>query len=293
MIALGPDAKDAIARDIPVQEHCRSALLHALALYGSDAHGKLFVTHRNAVARLFWSLLEERKTHAIAAVPTKRLRAQPRFTVALPERLRRELPRPARRCDRAMELRAAFLVCGAVSAGVRGYHLEFSPRDAARALRLRAILAAAGVTPRTMRRRGRNVVYFKDFQSIVEVLARIGAHAAVLALEDVRALRETKNRIHRLVNTETANLERAATAAASQRRTIEYIERVSGLRRLSLPLREIATLRLRFPGESLAELGRRCDPPVGKPTVSSRLSALSRVAARLRATRQGQHGAGR
>ncbi len=110
---------------------------------------------------------------------------------------------------------------------------------------------------------------------------------------DVRALRETKNRIHRLVNTEAANLERAARAAASQRRTIEYVTRVRGLRALSQPLREIALLRLRFPGESLAELGRRCDPPIGKTTVSSRFAAIARLAARLRSPQQGQRGGGR
>jgi hypothetical protein len=46
-------------------------------------------------------------------------------------------------------------------------------------------------------------------------------------------------------------------------------------------LREIAELRLRHPDESLAELGRRCNPPVGKPTVSGRLMALTRLAQRL------------
>ena len=116
---------------------------------------------------------------------------------------------------------------------------------------------------------------------IAELLTRIGAFAAVLQLEDVRALRETKNRIHRLVNTEAANLQRSAQAAAQQRRTVEFVQSAYGLAQLSPPLREIAELRLRHPDESLAELGRRCNPPVGKPTVSGRLSALTRLAERL------------
>jgi len=85
------------------------------------------------------------------------------------------------------------------------------------------------------------------------VLTMIGAFSAVLHWEDVRALRETKNRIHRLVNTEAANLERAASAAATQRQTIEYLASAYGLPQLSPPLREIAELRLAHPGESLAE----------------------------------------
>jgi hypothetical protein len=291
--ALGPDTKDALARELPQAAHCRRALLLALAYYGRDARGDAFVTHRNAVARLFWSLLEDRKGQAVAATATRALRGLPRFAIALPQALATQPPRPAHRCDRLAELRAAFLVFGVVATGARGYHLEFAPPDAARARRLSSLLRALGASPHASRRRGRDVFYFKDFQTIADLLARIGAHGAVLALEDVRALRETKNRIHRLVNTEAANLERAARAAAAQRQTIEYVARVHGLRRLSRPLREIASLRLRFPGESLAELGRRCDPAIGKTTASTRLAAIARLAARLRSPQQGQPGGGR
>jgi DNA-binding protein WhiA len=149
------------------------------------------------------------------------------------------------------------------------------------------MLRSAGVAPKTTQRKGRPVIYYKDFETIVELLTLIGAFGAVLHLEDVRALRETKNRIHRLVNTEAANLERTAAAAAAQRRTIEFVENAYGLARLSPALREIAELRIAFPDESLAELGRRCDPQIAKPTVSSRLTALARLADRLRRV-QGQ-----
>jgi DNA-binding transcriptional regulator WhiA len=53
------------------------------------------------------------------------------------------------------------------------------------------------------------------------------------------------------------------------------------LQHLSPALREIAQLRLRYPDESLSELGRRCSPPIAKPTVNSRLMALARLAKRL------------
>ena len=69
---------------------------------------------------------------------------------------------------------------------------------------------------------------------------------------------------------------------ASQRRLIDYIASAYGLAQLSPPLREIAELRMTHPDESLSELGARCNPPIAKPTVSSRLSALGRLAARLR-----------
>jgi hypothetical protein len=277
---ISADTKDALARDLPGEPHCRDALLGGLGLYG-DVRGE-FVTHRNAVARLFWSLLDERKSHPIEARAPTRLQHLPTFAIALPNRFAEMPSKPARKCDRLMEIRAAFLACGSLAAGAHGYHLEFVARSEESAQRLKWMLRSAGVPPKAMRRKDRLVLYYKDFDAIAELLTRIGAFAAVLQLEDVRALRETKNRIHRLVNTEAANLERSAQAAAAQRRLIEYLRNAYGLVRLTPPLREVAELRLKYPHESLAELGRRCNPPISKPTVGSRLGALSRLAEQLR-----------
>jgi DNA-binding transcriptional regulator WhiA len=277
---ISADTKDALARELPASGHCRDALLAGLALYGG-ACGE-FVTHRNAVARLFWSLLEERKSHPIETRAPTRLQRLPTFAVALPERLRRVPPKPVHKCDRLIEVRAAFLACGSLAAGARGYHLEFVARSDEVAQRLKWMLRSAGVPPRQTRRKTRTVLYYKDSDAIVELLTHVGAFAAVLQLEDVRALRETKNRIHRLVNTEAANLERSAAAAAAQRVVIEYLRSAYGLTRLTPALREVAELRLKHPDESLGELGRRCNPPIAKPTVSSRLGALTRLADHLR-----------
>ncbi|HEX8827905.1 MAG TPA: DNA-binding protein WhiA [Xanthobacteraceae bacterium] len=279
---ISADTKDALARDVPDTSHCRQALLAGLALYGGARGRNEFVTHRNAVARLFWSLLDERKSHPIETRTATRLQRLPTFAIALPERLHAMPSKPVHRCDRLIEIRAAFLACGSLAAGSHGYHLEFVIADQEIAARLKWMLCSAGVAPKQACRKRRNVLYYKDFDAIVELLTRIGAFSAVLRLEDVRALRETKNRIHRLVNTEAANLERTARAAAKQRSVIEYLKSAAGLGKLSPPLREVAELRLIYPDESLAELGRRCNPPITKPTVSSRLAALTRLADHLR-----------
>lgn len=277
-MSLSADTKDALAREVPQAAHCRQALLHGLALYGHTADGEYFVTQRNAVARLFRSLL--RGNH-IEKVSGTRLRRVPVYRIALAPELRETPAKPMHRCDRVMETRGAFLACGSLSTGAQGYHLEFVLPAAAQAERLSWMLRAVGSAPKSMQRKRRCVLYYKDFEAIVELLTIVGAHGAVLQLEDLHALKETKNRIHRLVNTEAANLERTAAAAAGQRETIDYISSAYGLQRLTPALREIAQLRLRYPDESLSELGRRCNPPITKPTVNSRLAALSRLAKRL------------
>lgn len=281
------DAKDALAREIPPAVHCRAALASGLAAYGQDGNGRYFITHRNTIARLFWSLMDDRKAHPIETRAATRLARLPTFAISLPERLRETPPKPAHKCDRLMEIRAAFLACGSLAAGTHGYHLEFVLAKTDLADRLAWMLRSIGCTPKRAVRKSREVVYFKDFEAIVDILTHIGAFGAVLHLEDVHALRETKNRIHRLVNTEAANLDRTASAAAAQRRTIEYLASAYGLAQLSPPLREIAELRLHHPDESLAELGTRCNPPISKPTTSSRLTALARLAGKLRAGRGG------
>ena len=277
-MSLSSDTKDALAREIPQPPHCRDALLRGLALYGRTRDAHYFVTQRNAVARLFRSML---RANHIEKIANTRLRRVPAYRIALPPELREVPGKPIHRCDRVMEARAAFLACGSLSAGTQGYHLEFVLPEEEQAARLEWMLRAVADAPKSMRRKHRFVLYYKDFEAIVGLLTIIGAHGAVLHLEDVHALKETKNRIHRLVNTEAANLDRAAAAAAGQRETIEYVASAYGLQHLSPALREIAHLRLQYPDESLGELGRRCNPPIAKATVNSRLAALARLARRL------------
>jgi hypothetical protein len=276
---LSADAKDAVARDVPPAEHCRAALRAGLTLYGATPDGLRFRTQRLAVARLLRTLLDEPARQPIVKRPTVRLARAAAYELALspgdaPSR------RPSRRCDRRMEIRAAFLACGSLAAPARGYHLEFYPPDAARAERLASVLRADGRHPKAGLRAGRPLVYFKDIDEIAEVLTSIGAFAAVLYLEDVRALKETKNRIRRLVNTEAANVERAASAAARQREEIAQLIELRGLHDLPPAQREVADLRLAHPTDTLAELGRRCRPPIDKATVNSRITAVLRRARR-------------
>jgi hypothetical protein len=285
---LSPDAKDAVARDVPADLGTRTALRLALAYYGGiEAGGELvFRTRRPAVARLARTLFEDQRSAApVRRGQDRRLYKATTFEIDLGAAPATPPPKPRRRDERRAELRAAFLCTGSVAAPQHGYHLEFVT-DRARAERIASLVAAEGIVPRTMVRKARHVVYLKGLDAIVTVLGAIGASSAVFHLEDVRAVKETKNRIHRLVNTEAANVVRAASAAAAQREAIQYLADAYGLRNLSPVLREAAQLRLAHPDETLAELGRRCTPPVGKATINGRLASLMRLVKRLRGGRE-------
>ncbi len=263
---LSSDAKDALARDLPADPAAR--------------------TRRPPVARLARTLFEEQRAIAVRRGHDPRLYKATTFEIDLGPAPLAPPPKPRRRDERRAELRAAFLCSGSVAAPQHGYHLEFVVADRMRADRIEALLRGEGVAARRMTRKGRQVVYLKGLDAIVTVLGAIGAAGAVFHLEDVRAVKETKNRIHRLVNTEAANVVRAASAAAAQREAIAYLADAYGLRNLSPVLREAAQLRMAHPDETLAELGRRCTPPVGKATINGRIAALLRLVKRLRGGRE-------
>jgi hypothetical protein len=269
---LSADAKDALARADVVAPHCRAALQFGLLYYGVDRERRTFRTQRAALARLAWSQLEDRKDRPIRKIAGTRLYRVPTYEIDVPPPA--ALPKGSARCDRRMELRGAFLACGSLAMPVHGYHLEFVPPDEAAAQRLTSLLRAEGLAPKRTRRKARQVVYFKDIEAITQVLASIGASQAMLHIEDVRAYKETKNRIRRLVNTEAANVDRATSAAAIQREAIALVADARGLRSLSPVLRDAAELRL-------AELGRRCNPAVLKSTLNGRIAALLRIAREL------------
>ena len=94
-----------------------------------------------------------------------------------------------------------------------------------------------------------------------------------------------RNNVNRLVNCETANLSKTVNASVRQSESIKLIQREIGLNRLPTNLKEIAQLRLKYPDESLKELGEMLTPKVGKSGVNHRLRRIEKIAEELRKER--------
>ncbi|EPR26932.1 putative cytosolic protein [Geobacillus sp. WSUCF1] len=107
-----------------------------------------------------------------------------------------------------------------------------------------------------MERKKGFITYLKEAEKIAEFLNIIGAHQALLRFEDIRIVRDMRNSVNRLVNCETANLNKTIGAALRQVENIRYIDETIGLDSLPAKLREIAKLRIEHQDVTLKELGR-------------------------------------
>ena len=134
------------------------------------------------------------------------------------------------------------------------------------------------IEPKLVERKKYHVVYVKESQEIADLLTLMGAHVSLLDMENIRIIKDMKNRVNRRVNCETANLKKSANAGMNQAEAIEKIEAAKGLRALPDQLREIAVLRRDNPDISLQELGMLMDPPLGKSGVNHRLRKLMEIA---------------
>ncbi|HEX6971323.1 MAG TPA: DNA-binding protein WhiA [Limnochordia bacterium] len=193
----------------------------------------------------------------------------------------RGLAIPWRPCCRRAYLGGAFLAGGSITEPGRGYHLEIDVARGKAAATVAGCADSLGIATRIARRHGRFVVYLKDAGQIADFLGAIGAHTALLELENVRVMRDVRNRVNRLVNCETANVDKTVRAALRQIERIQRLIDARGLWSLPPTLAALAQARLSHPYASLKELGELMDPPVSKSTISYRMARLLDLEARL------------
>ena len=122
------------------------------------------------------------------------------------------------------------------------------------------------------------MLYIKDGEEISEFLALIGAPKSVIKFEEVRVIKEKRNDINRLVNCETANLNKTINAAVKQIKDINKIKKRGKFESLPENLKEISIIRLENPDLSLEELGKLLKKPIGKSGVKHRMNKISEIA---------------
>ncbi|MFV0637182.1 DNA-binding protein WhiA [Mitsuokella sp.] len=306
MPSFATEVKNELARLNYEESCCRTAELAALLRMGAamtfglhHTFGLNFTTENAAVARKTLQLLKSEgggiRTE-ITVSRSRRLKKNNSYTVrVMPEppvtallehlgflhdeslNMDSDMGILKKNCCRAAYLRGAFLGGGSVNRPEASYHLELVTGSYGLGNLLYTLMKRMDFPVGFTDRKDVYIVYLKECDAIIDFLAMMHADKAVEAFEVARNIKEVRSQVNRLVNCETANLQKAVDAAGRQLQDIRILQgREGGLKALPERLRETAEARLQDPGASIVELGDILG--VSKSGVNHRLRKLHELA---------------
>lgn len=181
-------------------------------------------------------------------------------------------------CCKKAFLKGVFLGSGCVVNPNTDYHFEITTKSKVYADYIVKLLGEFELTPKIIKRHSNYVIYLKDSEQISTLLAVLEANKAVLEYENIRISKSITNNINRSVNCETANLTKTIEAAVKQQEAINKLKAEDRFNELNPKLKEIASLRLKYPEASLDELALKCSYKISKSGVYHRLNKIIKIA---------------
>ena len=176
-------------------------------------------------------------------------------------------------------IRGTFMGSGSINNPENKYHMEIVFNDENNFEIVVKILEKLGINAKKLTTQNNKYhMYIKEGEEISRFLALIGANKAVMKFEDIRIQREMRGKVNRLVNCETANLNKTINASIEQIAAIKKLQETGQFNKLDDNLKEIAILRLENPDMALIELGKLLKNPVGKSGVNYRLKKIMEIA---------------
>ncbi|MBF4501232.1 DNA-binding protein WhiA [Savagea sp. SN6] len=187
-------------------------------------------------------------------------------------------------CCKRSYLRGAFLAGGSVNnPETSSYHLEIFSVYEEQSKALVDLMNLYDLNAKSIERKKGYIAYLKEAEKISDFLGIVGAYVALMKFEDVRIIRDVRNSVNRLVNCETANLNKTISAAQRQVENIKLIERTIGIDELPERLQEVARLRVEHQDVTLKELGEMISGgPVSKSGINHRLRKIEEIANNLK-----------
>ncbi|MGP1908886.1 DNA-binding protein WhiA [Metabacillus sp. JX24] len=296
--------------NIELKPCCLKAELSALIRMNgslSFSNRKLILdiqTENAAIARRIYTLLKKQYDVSVELLVRKKMRLKKNnvYIVRLIEKAREILEDLSilgenftfirsisedlvkKKCCRRSYIRGAFLAGGSVNnPETSSYHLEIFSLYKEHNDALCELMNVFNLNSKTLERKKGYITYLKEAEKISEFLSIIGGHQALLRFEDVRIVRDMRNSVNRLVNCETANLNKTIGAAIRQVENIKYIDEKMGLEALPDKLSEIARLRVEYQDVTLKELGEMVSSgKISKSGINHRLRKLDEIAEQLR-----------
>ena len=175
-------------------------------------------------------------------------------------------------------IKGLFLGSGSINNPENKYHLEIVLNQEENLEDSIKILEKLRIRSKKMTTKNKYSIYIKEGEEISKFLALIGANKAVMRFEEIRVQKEMKGKVNRLVNCETANLNKTLNASIEQIAAIKKLQKTGEFNKLNNNLKEIAKLRLENPDMSLNDLGKILKEPIGKSGVNYRLKKIIELA---------------
>ena len=180
-----------------------------------------------------------------------------------------------------LSIRETFIKSGFITDPNKEYHLEVLFKLKKKAEEFRILLENFNIKSKVIKKGSGYITYIKDGEDIVNFLALIGANNAVLRFEEARVLKDARNNVNRIVNCETANLNKTLDASNNQIKNIKFLKQQNKFNSLPEELKEIALIRLKNPDISYEEIGKMLKKPISKSGVSHRLKKINQIAEEL------------
>ena len=129
-------------------------------------------------------------------------------------------------------IRGAFLGAGSINNPENLYHLEISFINQENMEFTKNIIENFSIKMKELVSKNKYSLYLKDGEEISNFLALIGANKAVMKFEDIRIQKEMRGKVNRIVNCETANLNKTINAAIEQISAIKKLQKTGEFNKL-------------------------------------------------------------
>ncbi len=170
-------------------------------------------------------------------------------------------------------MRGIFMGSGSINNPKKSYKLECSIKNLNDAGKIIDLMKKNDIYLKQMD----NIIYIIEGEEISKFLAFIGASKSVIKFEEIRVERHMNNKVNRIVNCKTANLNKVLNASVEQVNAIRKLKQTGSFEKLDENLKEIAELRLEYPDIPLVELGQKLKKPIGKSGVNYRLNKIIKI----------------
>ena len=296
-VSFSGSAKAEVCRSFPQKSCCALAQCFGVLLFCNSfgADGIRIITESREFAELLPKVFKKAFALSFDVVPEADGAGKRIFQITEPGKLGAvlsacgfdeqtlalhvNLPLLEEDCCRTAFLRGAFLAGGSVTDPEKGYHLELNTTHQSVSRETEALMREVmGFQPKSTRRGGGNVLYFKQSDQISDFLTFLGAPVAAMGIMEARLEKELNNKVNRRCNCDEANTSKVVEAAQEQLAVIRQLREQGKLEKLPHKLRQAALAREENPSASLTELAAMMEPPITKPAMNHRLKKLVEAA---------------